>query len=54
MAMNPINSWEDVPLFDREEAEAAFWEENRIDLVLDLDPAAPPVVVDVSRAARRP
>ena len=32
--MNPINSWEDVPLFDREEAEAAFWEENRIDLRL--------------------
>ena len=32
--MNPINSWEDVPLFDHEEAEAAFWEENRIDLRL--------------------
>ena len=32
--MNPITSWEDVPLFDREEAEAAFWEENRIDLRL--------------------
>jgi predicted DNA binding CopG/RHH family protein len=32
--MNPISSWEDIPLFDREEAEAAFWEENRIDLRL--------------------
>lgn len=32
--MNPITSWDDVPLFDREEAEAAFWEENRIDLRL--------------------
>lgn len=32
--MNPITSWEDVPLFDREEAEAAFWEGNRIDLRL--------------------
>lgn len=32
--MNPITSWEDVPLFDREEAEASFWEANRIDLRL--------------------
>jgi predicted DNA binding CopG/RHH family protein len=32
--MNPITSWEEIPLFDREEAEAAFWEENRIDLRL--------------------
>jgi predicted DNA binding CopG/RHH family protein len=29
--MNAINSWDEVPLFDREEAEAAFWAENRID-----------------------
>lgn len=27
-------SWEDVPLFDSEEAEAAFWTENRVDLRL--------------------
>jgi predicted DNA binding CopG/RHH family protein len=32
--MNPITSWDEVPLFDREEAEAAFWETNRIDLRL--------------------
>jgi predicted DNA binding CopG/RHH family protein len=32
--MNAINNWEEVPLFDREEAEAAFWNENRIDLRL--------------------
>lgn len=32
--MNAISSWDDVPLFDREEAEAAFWAENRIDLRL--------------------
>lgn len=30
--MNAVMSWEDVPLFDREEAEAAFWVENRLDL----------------------
>ncbi len=32
--MNPVTSWDEVPLFDREEAEAAFWEGNRIDLRL--------------------
>jgi len=32
--MNPLVKWEDVPLFDREEAEASFWEETRIDLRL--------------------
>jgi predicted DNA binding CopG/RHH family protein len=32
--MNAITNWEEVPLFDREEAEAAFWAENRIDLRL--------------------
>ena len=32
--MNAITNWEDVPLFDREEAEASFWAENRIDLRL--------------------
>ncbi len=30
--MNAIADWEEVPLFDREEAEAAFWAENRLDL----------------------
>lgn len=32
--MNSITSWEEVPLFDGEEAEAAFWAENRIDVRL--------------------
>ncbi len=32
--MNAIFNWDEVPLFDREEAEAAFWAENRIDLRL--------------------
>jgi predicted DNA binding CopG/RHH family protein len=32
--MNSISSWEEVPLFDREEAEAAFWADNRIDVRL--------------------
>ena len=27
--MNTFASWDDVPLFDREEAEAAYWAENR-------------------------
>lgn len=32
--MNTIAHWEDVPLFDSEEAEADFWAESRIDLRL--------------------
>ena len=32
--MNAIANWNDVPLFDTEEAEAAFWSENRLDLRL--------------------
>ena len=32
--MNTFSSWNEVPLFDREEAEAAFWAENRPDLRL--------------------
>jgi len=32
--MNAISNWEEVPLFDSEEAEAAFWSDNRIDLRL--------------------
>lgn len=27
--MNAIPSWEEVPIFDSEEAEASFWAENR-------------------------
>jgi len=32
--MNAIFNWEEVPLFDREEAEAAFWAETRVDVRL--------------------
>jgi predicted DNA binding CopG/RHH family protein len=32
--MNAIANWEEVPLFDGEDAEAAFWAENRPDLRL--------------------
>ncbi len=32
--MKALAEWEDVPMFDREEAEAAFWQETRIDLRL--------------------
>ncbi len=34
MPMNAIANWEEVPLFDREEAEAAFWAETRVDVRL--------------------
>ena len=34
MNMHSIASWEDVPIFDSEEAEADFWAENRPDLRL--------------------
>ena len=32
--MNSIANWEEVPLFDNEEAEASFWTENRVDVRL--------------------
>lgn len=32
--MNAFSSWDEVPLFDNEQAEAAFWAENRPDLRL--------------------
>ena len=32
--MNAVTNWNEVPLFDNEEAEAAFWMENRVDLRL--------------------
>ena len=32
--MNVITSWNEVPQFDNEQAEAAFWAETRIDLRL--------------------
>jgi predicted DNA binding CopG/RHH family protein len=40
--MNAISNWEEVPLFDGEEAEAAFWAANRIDLrLMEAAVAAP-------------
>ena len=32
--MNTISNWEEVPLFDREEAEAAFWADAKVDVRL--------------------
>src|SRR6266850_2744695 len=32
--MNSLNSWDEIPLFDNEQAEAAFWAENRLELRL--------------------
>ncbi len=32
--MNIITTWDEVPLFDNEEGEAAYWAENRPDLRL--------------------
>ncbi|MCP5517272.1 MAG: hypothetical protein H7A45_08465 [Verrucomicrobiales bacterium] len=32
--MNVITRWDEVPLFDSEEAEAAFWADSRVDLRL--------------------
>jgi predicted DNA binding CopG/RHH family protein len=32
--MNSFANWNDVPLFDSEQSEAAFWEDNRPDLRL--------------------
>ena len=32
--MRPIAKWEEVPIFDNEEAEAGFWAENKPDLRL--------------------
>jgi predicted DNA binding CopG/RHH family protein len=32
--MTTLSNWDDVPLFDSEQAEASFWAENRPDLRL--------------------
>ena len=34
MALNVISTWEEVPLFDGEQAEASYWAENQVDLRL--------------------
>lgn len=33
-SVNAINRWEDVPIFDSEQAEAVFWADHRPDLRL--------------------
>jgi hypothetical protein len=32
--MNSIANWEEVPIFDREESEAAYWAETRVEVRL--------------------
>lgn len=32
--MNSISNWDEVPIFDREEAEATYWAETKVDLRL--------------------
>jgi hypothetical protein len=32
--VNAVATWEEIPLFDSEEAEATFWAENRLELRL--------------------
>ncbi len=32
--MNSVATWDEVPLFDNEEAEAAFWADTRLDVRL--------------------
>ncbi len=39
-SLRAIAAWEDVPLFDNEEAEADFWSENKPDLRLMESAAA--------------
>lgn len=39
-SLRAIATWEDVPLFDNEEAEADFWSENKPDLRLMESAAA--------------
>ncbi len=40
MAYESITAWEEVPLFDSEQAEAIFWSENQVDLRLMESSAA--------------
>jgi len=34
MKMNAVANWEEIPLFDSEQAEASFWADNRMELRL--------------------
>ena len=39
--MNTISSWEEVPMFDREEAEAAYWAETKLAVRMMEEAATP-------------
>jgi predicted DNA binding CopG/RHH family protein len=34
MSMNSVMNWEEVPIFESEEAEATFWSDSRVDVRL--------------------
>jgi len=34
MSLSVVTTWEEVPLFDSEDAEASFWRDNQVDLRL--------------------
>lgn len=40
MSVGTVTNWEEVPLFDSEQAEAIFWSENQVDLRLMESSAA--------------
>ena len=41
--MNAVSSWDDIPLFDNEQAEADFWAETRLEVrLMDSVVAASP------------
>ena len=40
MATGSVSDWDDVPMFDSEQAEAIFWSENQVDLRLMESSAA--------------
>jgi predicted DNA binding CopG/RHH family protein len=45
--MNAISNWEEVPLFDREEAEAAYWADTRVEVrLMDSSVAASSELAD--------
>ncbi len=40
MSVGTVTNWEEIPLFDSEQAEAIFWSENQVDLRLMESSAA--------------
>ena len=46
--MNVVSQWEEVPLFDGDEAEAAFWAESRVELRLMESAVAAPSEISES------